>query len=181
MKNVAMSPSLAVVIPAFNAEKTITGVIERVPPDAWAMIDTVFVALAQGISECERLESSVRAGILDGPLRFNYHPHVTIAHAVGFRLRRNYVYLLTVGLVAWLLKLEVHPVPAATTAELVRRAAVGTIPGTWVMASVAAAVVSGLLLALRAPSEQMLNWAEVPSPYQRWMSRTPFRRWGGKE
>ena len=42
----------------------------------------VFVALAQGISECERLESSVRTGILDGQLRFNYHPHVTIAHEV---------------------------------------------------------------------------------------------------
>lgn len=42
----------------------------------------VFVALAQGISECEQLESSVRSGILDGDLRFNYHPHVTIAHEV---------------------------------------------------------------------------------------------------
>jgi 2'-5' RNA ligase len=42
----------------------------------------VFVALAQGISECEQLESSVRSGILDGELRFNYHPHVTIAHEV---------------------------------------------------------------------------------------------------
>jgi 2'-5' RNA ligase len=42
----------------------------------------VFVALAQGISECERLEASVRSGILDGELRFNYHPHVTIAHEV---------------------------------------------------------------------------------------------------
>ncbi|MEV0891320.1 2'-5' RNA ligase family protein [Promicromonospora sp. MEB111] len=42
----------------------------------------VFVALAQGISECERLEASVRTGILDGELRFNYHPHVTIAHEV---------------------------------------------------------------------------------------------------
>ena len=42
----------------------------------------VFVALAQGISECEQLESSVRSGMLDGDLRFNYHPHVTIAHEV---------------------------------------------------------------------------------------------------
>ncbi|MFC8798147.1 2'-5' RNA ligase family protein [Promicromonospora sp. NPDC057138] len=42
----------------------------------------VFVALSQGIAECERLESSVRTGVLDGELRFNYHPHVTIAHEV---------------------------------------------------------------------------------------------------
>ncbi|MFC8943200.1 2'-5' RNA ligase family protein, partial [Streptomyces griseoincarnatus] len=33
----------------------------------------VFVALSQGIAECERLESSVRTGVLDGELRFNYH------------------------------------------------------------------------------------------------------------
>jgi 2'-5' RNA ligase len=43
----------------------------------------VFVALVQGIAECEQLESSVRSGILDGDLRFNYHPHVTIAHEVS--------------------------------------------------------------------------------------------------
>jgi 2'-5' RNA ligase len=42
----------------------------------------VFVALSQGIAECERLESAVRRGVLDGELRFNYHPHVTIAHEV---------------------------------------------------------------------------------------------------
>ena len=42
----------------------------------------VFVALAQGISECEQLELKVRTEILDGKLRFNYHPHVTIAHEV---------------------------------------------------------------------------------------------------
>lgn len=42
----------------------------------------VFVALAMGIAECERLEERVRSGILEQDLRFNYHPHVTIAHDV---------------------------------------------------------------------------------------------------
>jgi 2'-5' RNA ligase len=42
----------------------------------------VFVALAAGISDCERLESAVRSGPLAGPLKFNYHPHVTVAHDV---------------------------------------------------------------------------------------------------
>jgi 2'-5' RNA ligase len=40
----------------------------------------VFVSLATGISGCERLEKAVRTGPLDRPRRFNYHPHVTIAH-----------------------------------------------------------------------------------------------------
>jgi 2'-5' RNA ligase len=40
----------------------------------------VFVQLAGGISDCERLEARVRSGPLERELRFNYHPHVTIAH-----------------------------------------------------------------------------------------------------
>ena len=40
----------------------------------------VFVQVAMGISECERLERAVRAGPLDQVSRFNYHPHVTVAH-----------------------------------------------------------------------------------------------------
>ncbi len=42
--------------------------------------DVVFVALAEGISSCERLERRVRSGPLHRPSRFVYHPHVTIAH-----------------------------------------------------------------------------------------------------
>lgn len=40
----------------------------------------VFVAVAQGIGECERLESAVRAGPVTRELDFPYHPHVTVAH-----------------------------------------------------------------------------------------------------
>jgi 2'-5' RNA ligase len=42
----------------------------------------VFVALAAGISDCERLESAIRRGPLARGLKFNYHPHVTVAHDV---------------------------------------------------------------------------------------------------
>jgi 2'-5' RNA ligase len=40
----------------------------------------VFVALAAGISGCERVEKAVRTGPLARTLKFNYHPHVTVAH-----------------------------------------------------------------------------------------------------
>lgn len=40
----------------------------------------VFVQLALGIANCERLEAQVRSGPLARPLLFHYHPHVTIAH-----------------------------------------------------------------------------------------------------
>jgi 2'-5' RNA ligase len=39
----------------------------------------VFLAVAQGISSCEMLESRMRCGPLAVDLRFPYHPHVTVA------------------------------------------------------------------------------------------------------
>jgi 2'-5' RNA ligase len=40
------------------------------------------VQVAAGISDCERLERRVRSGPLDREVRFNYHPHVTVAQDV---------------------------------------------------------------------------------------------------
>ena len=42
----------------------------------------VFVQVVQGIAECELLEKAVRSGPLEQEVRFNYHPHVTVAHDV---------------------------------------------------------------------------------------------------
>lgn len=43
----------------------------------------VFVPLATGVSDCERLEKLVHDGPLRGDRRFPYHPHVTVAHDLG--------------------------------------------------------------------------------------------------
>lgn len=40
----------------------------------------VFVQVAIGIGDCERLEHRVRSGPLERDLHFPYHPHVTVAH-----------------------------------------------------------------------------------------------------
>lgn len=40
----------------------------------------VFVQVARGISECERLEEAVRRGPVERELEFSYYPHVTVAH-----------------------------------------------------------------------------------------------------
>jgi 2'-5' RNA ligase len=60
---------------AFDIQLRGTGSFRPVSP-------VVFVALAAGISDCERVESAVRSGPLSHPLKFNYHPHVTVAHDV---------------------------------------------------------------------------------------------------
>jgi uncharacterized membrane protein len=96
-------------------------------------------------------------------------PHLPLLDAAGYRIRRNYVYLFTIGLLAWLLKLEVHPVPASSFYEYVGRAQVGIVQGEMILAGVLCLVVAATMLALRAPSEGMLDWTEVPSPFGRWL------------
>ena len=42
----------------------------------------VFVQVARGVSECEKVERGVRADVLSREVSFYYHPHVTVAHDV---------------------------------------------------------------------------------------------------
>ncbi|WP_248583013.1 2'-5' RNA ligase family protein [Nocardioides sp. InS609-2] len=60
-------------IPGFAVHLRGTGTFRPTSP-------VVFVALARGISECERLAGDVRRGPLAVDLSFPFHPHVTIAH-----------------------------------------------------------------------------------------------------
>lgn len=57
----------------FDVELHGTGTFQPVSP-------VVFIALARGISSCERVEAKVRSGILGVESRFPYHPHVTLVH-----------------------------------------------------------------------------------------------------
>lgn len=100
-------------------------------------------------------------------------PALGLLPAIGYRIRRNHGYLLVVGLIAWTLKLEEYPSPASGWHELVDRARVANLPGSGVMVIVGAYAVATLVLALRAPSEQMLQWTEIAPPIRRfrWIRR----------
>jgi uncharacterized membrane protein len=102
-------------------------------------------------------------------------PSMRHLDAVGYRIRRNYGYIFVLVLCAWLLKLDMHPTPALTLVEFTSRAAVGTVPGEIVFAAVAVALGLGAVLAARAPSEGMVNWAVMPSPLDRLVIQS--RRW----
>ncbi|MFP4598310.1 MAG: hypothetical protein ACLFVJ_08660 [Persicimonas sp.] len=68
--------------------------------------------------------------------------------------------------------LYLHPMSAAVWAEDVQRATVGLLGGTAVLMLVVAFSLVAVLLAARAPSEYMVDWAEQPSPMSRlWSSR----------
>lgn len=59
--------------PAYRVHLRGTGTFRPVSP-------VVFVAVVEGISQCEQLADAVRRGPLDVDLAFPYHPHVTVAH-----------------------------------------------------------------------------------------------------
>ncbi len=52
----------------------------------------------------------------------------TLLQAVGFRLRRNYLFIFFILLGAWLVKLMMHPEYAKSGGELYQRMAVGWFP-----------------------------------------------------
>ena len=56
-------------------------------------------------------------------------PSMPIAKAIARRLRRVYLYLFGVQLLAWILKLSSQPTPASSFNELISRTDVGAIPG----------------------------------------------------
>ena len=95
-------------------------------------------------------------------------PHLGLTAAAGYRLRRNYGYLFAVVLLSWLGKLDLHPTPAGNLGEFVARAAIGGLPGAWVLGAVAVFALGCFVLAVKAPSERMLNWTPEPSPAE-WM------------
>ncbi|MBF9031807.1 DUF2270 domain-containing protein [Rhodobacterales bacterium HKCCE3408] len=72
-----------------------------------------------------------------------WHPryHVSLAVAVGRRIRRNYFWILLIQSLAYVGKLAVHPSELTSAGQLAERAAIGPLPGEWVLA---AGVVYGL-------------------------------------
>jgi uncharacterized membrane protein len=58
--------------------------------------------------------------------------HISMARAIGRRLRRTYAWLLGIQAAAYLGKMAIHPTAATSFDQLVERAAIGPIPG-WAM------------------------------------------------
>jgi uncharacterized membrane protein len=59
--------------------------------------------------------------------------HVSYLLALGRRLRKNYIYILAVDVVAYVGKLAIHPAPLQSMAEFFERAAIGPVPGEFVI------------------------------------------------
>ncbi|SNS44285.1 DUF2270 domain-containing protein [Tropicimonas sediminicola] len=59
--------------------------------------------------------------------------HVSLFTAMGRRIRRNYLWILSVQMIAYVGKLIIHPEPAASLQEVVDRADTGPLPGELIL------------------------------------------------
>src|SRR5207237_903228 len=78
--------------------------------------------------------------------------HIPYSEALGWRLRRNYVWLYAILLLTWLAKISLHPEPASSVFAIVSRAAIGPVPGWFVLA--AGVLFQGSLIAIA-----MVTWS----------------------
>ena len=60
------------------------------------------------------------------------HPRFRISmfEALGWRIRRNYIWIFSMLALSWALKVAIHPHPLANLAEFIDRAAVPPLPGS---------------------------------------------------
>jgi len=86
-------------------------------------------------------------------------PRSPIPHfaALGWRLRRNYLWIYAAIIVAWAIKLDFLRGEAVSFAEFVSRAAVGAVPGALILALVAAFYLAMAGLAVRASRDYPLE------------------------
>jgi hypothetical protein len=63
--------------------------------------------------------------------------------------------------------LYIHPEEATSFGDMVERAQVGILPGEVVLISLGVFLIVLVILAMRAPTEQMKDWVTLPSPIGR--------------
>jgi len=84
----------------------------------------------------------------------------SLFEAIGFRLSRNFVWMYFILMIAWLLKLFIHPTQAASMAEIFARMAVGPIP-PWMVLLAFLVFAGGIVAAVVAASRYGFSEDEI--------------------
>ena len=93
--------------------------------------------------------------------------HISFLEAAGRRLRRNYGWIFTIQVVAYVGKLLIHPVPIEDLGEVWQRAAIGPIPGQLVLLAGLAFHASWVAVAVRTlRSRRGGDRPRIPRPQQ---------------
>lgn len=96
--------------------------------------------------------------------------------AIGRRFHRTYVWLVTLQLVSWGVKLAVHPTPTPDWITMIERASIGYIPGDWTVTAIG--LMYGAMAALAVGANIPDAWRKaLPRPL-RWLARLLRRTTG---
>ncbi|MBN1486696.1 MAG: DUF2270 domain-containing protein, partial [Anaerolineae bacterium] len=94
---------------------------------------------------------------------------ITRWKAIANRYRRNYIWIISLIILSWLVKLMLHPTPIVTLPEILERATIPPfIPGIWVIGAVVGVYTGMLLLTL------ILTWQPTKNPGQQGKIRRAF-------
>ena len=85
---------------------------------------------------------------------------IDLWEAVGRRFRRNYLWLMSLLIFSWAIKLTIHPTRTISWTTALDRAGVGPIAGPWIVASVA--LVYGVLVVMAVAAGLSQPWHGVP-------------------
>lgn len=80
--------------------------------------------------------------------------HISFIDALGWRLRRNYVWLYLANLLTWSVKISIHPYPISTLEQFLMRVAIGPMPG-WLVLLIGV-IFNGTLFALMVQAVRRL-------------------------
>ncbi|OGO35036.1 MAG: hypothetical protein A2Z16_11960, partial [Chloroflexi bacterium RBG_16_54_18] len=114
------------------------------------------------------------------------HPQfpISIWEALGRRLRRNYFWIYIVLIASWFSQLYLKPYPAASLSEFIEHAAIGPVPGNWVLVAVLTFVITIIILGvatigLREATGEVLprypGFTETRQVFDRSLPRPWFR------
>lgn len=84
----------------------------------------------------------------------------SLFEAIGFRLSRNFVWMYLILMIAWLMKLFIHPTQATSVAEIFSRMAVGPLP-PWMVLLVFAVFAGAIVAALYAAARYGFSVDEI--------------------
>ena len=97
------------------------------------------------------------------------HPEFPISRweALGRRYGRIYVWLVTLILISWWIKLSIHPEPVQSVRQIIQRAAIGPdISGAWVVGAVGVIYVALFAITIATMRRQKLRGAGVRTTEQ---------------
>lgn len=92
--------------------------------------------------------------------------HISFGEALGWRLRRNYMWLYVTHLITWFIKIAIHPNTIHSLDDFLTRATVGPVPG-WLMVLLGMLFNGALIGIAIITASRLTASGEIVTPYEK--------------